>query len=441
MGLLFRGIVWFGLYVLLTVLPLGVATIVDPYPTPRPFLLELSVGLGLVAYALMAMQFALVTRLKAASMPFGTDALTQFHRQLGIAAVLFALLHPLLITGHGIGLSAWQPFSGSIATRTGAAALWAALLILATSLLRRRLRISYEVWDLVHLAAAIIIVSAMLWHVLAVSGYTAIGAMRWLLVAYGVLVVALLLRYRVARPVRLWRRPWEVVWNRDEGGDTRTLRLKPAGDQGFEFEPGQFAWLITGRNPLWGAQHPITISSSAETPAGNELEFSIKAMGDWSSTVVPELAPGNRLWVDGPYGAFTPDRVPGQGLVLIAGGIGISPMRSILLTMRDREDRRQVVLFYAARDATRAVFLDELDELAGVLDLARVPVWEEPGPDWVGERGFINEAMLRRHLPAHARHYQYFVCGPVPMIDAVERALTAIGIPAERIHSERFNIV
>lgn len=441
MGLLFRGTVWFGLYVVLAVLPLGTAVLVDPFPGSRGFAVEVSVGTGLVAFAFLAMQFALVTRLKGASVPFGTDALMQFHRQLGIAAAVLVVLHPLMLQGGTVELSAWLPFTGSVVTSSGAAALWAVLLIVGTSLLRRRLQLSYEAWNAIHLLGALVVIAAMTWHALAVSGYSRVPAIRWLLIGYAVLAMVLLLRYRVIRPTLLRRRPWEVAENRDEGADTRTLRVRPDGHDGFSFLPGQFAWIVTGRDPLWGAQHPATIASSAERAPGSDLEFTIKALGDWSSEVVPALAPGDRLWIDGPYGVFTPDREPGQGFVLIAGGIGISPMRSMLRTMKDREDRRPVVLFYAAHDPGRAVFLDELDALARDMALETIHVWEEPEAGWSGEQGFIDEAMLRRHLPEHFMHYQFFVCGPVAMTDAMERALTAIGIPAEHIHSERFNLV
>lgn len=441
MGLLFRGVVWFGLYVLLAVLPLALAVLVDPFPASRGMLVETGVGAGLVAFSLMAMQFALVTRLKAASLPFGTDALMQFHAQLGIVAVALVVLHPLLLLPVGPGPEAWQPFTGNAGTRSGALALWAALLILLTSLFRRRLRLSYGAWNAAHLLGALVVVGAMTWHVLAVSGYAGTPVMGILLSGYTALALLLMLRYRVARPLLLRGRPWVVVENRDEGADTRTLRLRPSGHGGLAFQPGQFAWLITGSNPLWGAQHPVTISSSAEIPASGDLEFSIKALGDWSGRVVPGLSEGDRVWVDGPYGVFTPDREPGQGFVMIAGGIGISPMRSMLLTMRDRGDRRPVTLLYAARDPGRAMFLDELAALSRDMELEVVHVWEEPEADWKGERGFIDEAMLRRHLPARFRHYQFFVCGPDAMTGAMERALSAVGVPAERIHSERFNFV
>jgi predicted ferric reductase len=203
------------------------------------------------------------------------------------------------------------------------------------------------------------------------------------------LALLLLLRYRLMRPLMLWRRPWELIENRDAGGSTRLLRVRPVGHAGFAFEPGQFAWLMTGSSPLWSAQHPISMASSAERPADGTIEFAIKALGDWSGTVVPALAPGARLWVDGAFGAFTPEGRPAQGYVLIAGGIGISPMRSILQTLRDREDVRPVVLFYArttgrgCRSATRSTSSPR------TLNLTVVYVFEQPGEDWTGERGFV----------------------------------------------------
>lgn len=441
MGLLFRGIVWFGLYLALAGLPLFCALVTDPFTGRRSLLVEISAGAGLVAFSLLALQFALVGRIKSASAPFGTDALLQFHRQLGMAAIGFAVLHPLLLTGWRLGIESWNPLAGSGVSQSGAIAVWTAVVLLATSLFRRRFRLSYEAWNAVHLTGAVLLVLAMTVHVLLVSGYAGSAVMRGLLVAYAVMALALLLRYRLVRPALLARKPWEVVSNRDDGGSTRTIGVRPLNHAGLEFEPGQFAWLLTGGSPLWAQQHPLTISSSAELPADRSLEFSIKALGDWSGTAVPRLAPGDRVWVDGPYGVFTPEREPALGLFLIAGGIGVSPMRSMLLTMRDRDDRRPVVLLHAVHDPSRAIFAEELEALQRVLDLKVVYVYEAPGPDWQGERGYITRAMIECYLPRHYRHFQFFICGPVPMNDAVERMLLASGVRAERIHTERFNMV
>jgi predicted ferric reductase len=440
-SLLLRGLVWFGLYVALTLLPLVVAWWERPWEAPRPFLVEASVATGLLALPLMVFQFALVSRLGPASRPFGSDALMQVHAQVGLVALAAVVVHPLLLLGHGVPLTAWNPFGGPWLLQTGAIALWATLLIVVTSVFRRRLRLSYEAWQVLHLVLAVVLTAAMILHILAARGYAAEPGMRALLVAYGALGFGVLLHYRVLRPLIIWRRPWTLVENRDVGGSTRLLRVRPAGHRGFAFEAGQFAWLITGSSPLWSAQHPISMASTAERAPDGTIEFGIKALGDWSGTVVPALEPGARLWVDGAFGAFTPEGHPAQGYVLIAGGIGISPMRSILQTLRDREDVRPIVLFYAAHDWTRVSFRDELEGLRQSLNLTIVYVFEAPGDDWTGERGYVTADVLCRHLPRQYRRFMYFMCGPVPMMDALELALVEIGVPAGAIQSERFDMV
>jgi predicted ferric reductase len=440
MSLLLRAVSWSTTYVVLACLPLVVALVADPIPESRSFVLELSVALGLVAFALFAMELALVSRLRAASEPFGTDALMWFHRQMGIAAALFALAHPLLLGPRA--LSMWNPFAGPAAARYGAAALWSAVVLVGVSVLRKRLRIPYEPWKRSHQVLAIAVVAFMWLHAREVGRYAGAPLVTGALTAYAALFVVLMLRYDVVRPLLLARRPWEVVENRDEGADTRTLVVRPAGHAGIAFAPGQFAWLLTGKRPLSSEQHPISISSSAEPNPDGRLELSIKALGDWSRDVVPRIAPGARVWLDGPFGAFSIDRVAGaRGFVLIAGGIGVTPMRSMLATMRDRGDSRPVVLLYAANHPRRTVFGRELERLAGEMDLRVVYVFEEPDADWAGERGRVTADVLRRHVPGGLAGRHYFVCGPPPMMDSVEGILAELGVPAERLSTERFDMV
>lgn len=441
MSLLVRGIFWFGLYLALALAPLGAALLVDPIALRRDFGLEFGVALGLVAYALMVLEFALVGRLRGVSEPFGMDALMLFHRLMGSAALLFTLGHTALLAWRGPGLALLDPFRGGALVQSGWLALLLTLLLVGVSLGRKRLRLSYERWLLAHRVGAILLVGAMLAHALAANAYARSPIVRGVLIAYAGLFLALLLVYRLARPLRAWRKPYEVLENRDEGADTRTLVVRPLGHAGFDFAPGQFAWLVTGRSPLALEQHPISIASSAEQGAERALEFSIKDLGDWSGERVPRIRPGERLWLDGPYGSFTPDREPALGFVLIAGGIGITPMRSMLLTMRDRGDRRPALLLYAAHDPTRAIYARDFELLQRQLALRIVYVYEEPPPGWEGERGLVTRELLARHLPPMHRHHQFFVCGPGPMMDAVERSLAALGVPPERVQSERFDMV
>ena len=441
MGLLFRGIFYFGLYLLIALLPLGAALFANSIGYARPYWVEVAVAAGFLSFSIMLLEFALVSRLRVASDPFGTDALVYFHRVLGITATLMLVAHIVLLMGRSADWGMLNPFSGSYGSVTGAIALWLLLVLIVSSLLRKRLRISYTLWDNLHRWTAFFVVIASLMHIQAFGSYTESALVRWTVAGLTVFFLGLLVTYGFVRPFRLWRRPWQVVANEDAGADTRSLTVAPVGHPGFRFEPGQFAWLITGRTPFVREQHPITIAGSAEPPADGAQQYGIKNLGDWSGSMVKALKPGDRLWVEGPYGALSIDREPAQGFVLIGGGIGITPMRSILLTLRDRGDNRPCLLFYAAANWDGVVYKDELLALESSMNLEIVWVFERPDAGFSGEHGRMSRDILERHLPKHFAYYQFFICGPNPMMDAVERLLAEYGVPEGRIHSERFDNV
>jgi predicted ferric reductase len=404
------------------------------------FAFEFGAAAGWVAFGLLAAQFALVTRVRSATAAVGSDALLLFHRLMAWTALGFLALHVLLLAPR-----LPDPFAAGASERSGAIAAWTAALLVLTAVLRRRLRVSYEVWLSTHRSFSIVVVIATAWHV-----HSALGpgqglarAIAW--TCCGAALAALATQ-RVLRPLTLLRRPWEIVENRDEGADTRTLVLRAIGHDGLRFAAGQFVWISTPRahgvRGLIAEEHPITIASSPEHDGGRTLELAIKALGDWSRDVVPELRVGERVRIDGPFGAFSYEDVPAQRLVLIAGGIGITPMRSMLLAMRDRGDTRKVELFFAAHDRSRAMFAAELERLRGELDLRVVFVLESPGPgDGPCERGRVTAELLRRHLPAELHFTHVFVCGPPPMVASVEAVTAELGIPARNVHTERFDLI
>jgi predicted ferric reductase len=430
--------VWFLCYVVAILLPLRFAILVAPIEAGRPFLLELGVGLGFIAYPLLTSEFLLVGRLRGISHLYGNDVLMFFHKYMGIAALAFVIGHAALASqGH---IAQLNPFGGPAMLRHGAWALWLVVAIAVTSIYRKSLRLSYGTWMLLHFLLALAIAVFGLVHILAARAYTSQPVLHGLMIGCFLLYLVPTLRYRFWDYVRMTLRPWQVVANRDEGGGTRTLVLEPVGHPGFEFQPGQFAWLSTG-HPLVTEHHPISIASSAELTAARRIEFSIRDLGDWSGGKVPQVTPGSQIYVNGPFGGFSPDREPGQGFVLIAGGVGITPMRSMLLTMRDRGDVRPVILLYAERNAESLIHREELSRLTREMSLTLVVVLEAPPTGWTGEQGWIDADTLRRYLPAQFKRYQYFMCGPTLMMDAVEKHLAALGVPQARVHAERFNVV
>jgi predicted ferric reductase len=429
-----RAVFWVIAYLGVVVTPLVFASIGASQPD-HGFWTNLSVALGFVGLAMMGLEFVLVARFKPVAAPFGQDALLQFHRQIGYVGLAFLLVH--------VAISAtWEEltFSNAITAPAlvwfGMAAGLALIALVATSVWRRQLRLSYEWWHAAHTALALVAVAGALGHVFFVDEYV---STLWKQVLWGLMsaaFVALLLWVRLVKPRRMRERPWRLERVGTERGQTTTLALRPPGNIDFRFDPGQFAWFALGRSPFSLTQHPFSFSSSAER---DEVEISIKALGDFTSRV-HELNPGTTVYVDGPHGVFSMDQDEGPGFGFIAGGVGVTGLLSMLRTMADREDVRPAVLVYANRDWEGVAFREELERLEGQLNLTVVHVLEKPPASWSGETGYVTAELLRRHLPRGNRRFQFFICGPEPMMNAAETALVELGVPSERVHTERFDM-
>ena len=251
-------------------------------------------------------------------------------------------------------------------------------------------------------------------------------------------VIGLLVYVRLVVPLLQLHRPWVVDRVIPERGRATTLVLRPLGHRGLRFLPGQFAWLTLGKTPFAVEDHPFSFSSSAEH--ATEVAMTIKEAGDFTSAV-KHIAPGTPAYLEGPHGAFTIDRYPGSGCVFVAGGVGITPVMSMLRTLADRSDRRPQLLVYGARSWEEITFREELERLRSRLDLRVVYVLSDPSEDWRGERGRITYDLLERHLPRGQAVVPLLHLRSAPMMDAVEHALRRAGVPWPSIYTERFSMV
>ena len=127
--------------------------------------------------------------------------------------------------------------------------------------------------------------------------------------------------------------------------------------------------------------------------------------------------------------------------MFIAGGIGITPIMSMLRSLTAEGDARPLRLIYASRSLDRCVFREELMRLAELQLLELTFVFRSPPPDWTGETGRLTPEMLDRLLPERRRDHHYFVCGPDEMMDMVEQELYGRGVHFGQVHSERFDLV
>jgi len=193
-------------------------------------------------------------------------------------------------------------------------------------------------------------------------------------------------------------------------------------------QPGQFfIWRFLTKHDWWHA-HPFSLSAA---PRPNMMRITVKDLGDGSRSL-QDLRVGTHVFAEGPYGTFTADRRTRPGVLLIAGGIGITPLRAVLDSFRPGDD---VVLCYRVAHEDEVLFRDELAHIAKERGLALHVV---PGTD-IGDdhTDKLGVPALRRNVPDIARRDCY-VCGPPGLIEAVRRRLRALRVPESQIHYERF---
>lgn len=440
MNALVSGALWLSVYLGIVLAPVA-ALLLAPTPPGGGFWWDLSMGLGFAGLTMMGVQFVLTARFKRATAPFGIDVIYAFHRYLAYALLCIILLHPLILVvrdpAHLGAIVA--PWAAPPEVSAGTVAVVLLLVLVAVSAFRKPLRIPYEPWRVTHLFLSLGALGFAFLHLRGVSYYTGAPAIRGLWWVIGLSILAIIFHVRLLRPLLLLREPWRVVEVRPELASSWTVVVEPRGHTGFSFEPGQFAWLTVGRSPLAMQEHPFSIASSPDP--GGRMEFVIKELGDFTRTV-GGIPPGTVAYVDGPYGAFSMDRHPdAAGYAFLAGGIGIAPVMSMLRTLADRGDPRPHVVFTGHSTWDRVPLRDELAALRERLNLEVVHVLEEPPDEWDGEEGWITRDLLDRYLPPERKEFHYFICGPVPMIRAVEEFLGELDIAPSRVHTELFDMV
>ena len=436
-----QGAFWITVYLLLATAPLLIL-LTGPVPPGREFWRELSVALGFGGLAMMALQFVLTARFKVIKAPYGSDVIYHFHRQISLVAFVLILVHPLLLFVNAPDtLRLLNLFSAPWRARAGVVAVLLLAALIVASLWRKTFKIEYTGWRIWHGILAIAVVSLAMAHIVLAAHYVNTPWKRVLWAGYGLFWIGLLVWIRLIKPMLLLRRPYAVDQVIQERGDAWTLVVKPVGHAGMSFMPGQFAWLTAWKSPFADTEHPFSFSSSASQ--SESVAFTIKELGDFTRTI-KDLQPGQVVYLDGPFGAFSVDRHPhAQSYVFVAGGIGITPMMSMLRTLADRGDRRSLLLIYANNTWEDVAFREEIDSLRQRLDLRVVHVLRDPPEGWQGEQGFVSKDLLARHLPPERSRdaFEVFICGPKPMMDAVETALVELGVHLGDFHSERFDLV
>ncbi|MCX4904308.1 ferredoxin reductase family protein [Streptomyces sp. NBC_00878] len=390
---------------------------------------------GLHAALLMLFQLLLVARLPWLDRRIGMDRLTVWHRWVGFLLLWTVLTHATLVVLGYANLDdasmvkTFVALSGVPASLLGmlAAAVIVVIAVMSTRPLRRRL--PYEVWHGLHLLLYVALGLSFVHQLQETTTFassafaTAYWWLLWLF-AFGALLTG-----RVAMP--LWRNAYHrfrVAAVVPESDNVVSVYVTGRHLDKLPARAGQFCiWRFPGHNNWWLA-NPFSLSAA---PGGQGLRLTAKAAGS-TSAGLRNVPVGSRAFVEGPYGAFTSLHRTRPGTLLIAGGVGITPVRAML----EEEATGDVVVLYRVRSETDAVLLNEVRHLValrgGRLHLLTGRTGEGGTPTFGPDS-------LHRLVPDITERDVY-VCGPPAMTKAVLAGLRDLRVPARQIHAEKFGL-
>ncbi|MFE9043945.1 ferric reductase-like transmembrane domain-containing protein [Streptomyces sp. NPDC007818] len=387
---------------------------------------------GLLAGYGVLVLLLLMARVPAVEHGVGADRLARWHARGGRYVLGLIAAHTVLaLVGYAVhtrtdlvtatgGLLSY----GAIAAAGAGTLLLTAVGVTSARAVRRRIR--HETWHAVHLGA---LLAAALGFVHQLAGPDLGGPLtRWLWSMAHATVAVLLLWYRFVVPVRAaLRHDLRVAEVRDETPGVVSVLVRGRGVARLRAEPGQFfRWRFLSRG-LWATALPFSLSAPVRD---DTLRVTVKVRGDHTRRV-RRLRPGTRVLASGPYGALTAHRRTRRKVLLLAGGVGITPLRALFETLPGGPG--DLTLLYRASDEGGLVLREELEAIARE---RRAALHYLLGPSDSSYDPLAPRA-LRALVPDLAAHDVY-LCGPPAMARAATASLVRAGVPAARVHTENF---
>jgi len=427
-------------YVALWVAGLGLGLVVGIEVATRT---ELS-GAGALALelgrwtALLGTYAALLVVLLVARVPWlersvGFDRMVAYHRALGPAVIVLIAAHVVLVTiGYAAGqVSFVEQVWAFLSSYTWMlpAFVGFGLMVMAgiTSWRVARRRMKYETWWVTHLYLYLAIALAFLHQVLFGQQFASHDWARWIWIGMYVVTFGALLVFRVGMPIyRSLRHDLRVHAVVRESRDTVSVWISGRDLDALRIRGGQFFGWRFLTPQMWWDSHPYSLSAGADP---RYLRITVKDLGDHSASLA-RLRPGTRVVAEGPYGVFTADARHSERVVLVAGGTGIAPIRSLI---DDLPATVQVDLLFRAPRTEALVLRKELEAIAAARGNLRIRYL-------VGtRRDYPIDARTLLHLVPDVRSADIYVCGPRQLNDAVRAAADVLAIPDQRVHDEAFS--
>ncbi len=420
---------------------------------------------GIVAYALFCVQFALIARPKCIERQLGLGNMFRAHAVIGPLAITVSFIHGFFSKASAVGISAnfYSRLGGIVLALFCAIAVFSFVFLANTRFhlinplvkikkLGDRFGLRYDFARLSHNASLPVLILACA-HASLGPEIAVRPILKYIIITMLAVSVYFWLYHKFLRPVAACTVSGVEVL----GSRLLRISLKPGPAKRPSHEAGQFGYLRMHVPGLGGEYHPFAISSPPAQPGSSEAEIQVlvKVVGDWTMRLydAAEYFPGalsKHPWkasLDYPYGTFTLKKHGLQKnangpLVLLAGGIGISPFLSILASLARKGSTRRILVLWAAGTRDDLVDLDKLAAYMSKLPgLSTIPVLSSD-PMWTGQRGLIDEAKLK-DLAAYelaSADASWMLCCPPPMRVQLMKTLRGLGVRRASICYENFSL-
>lgn len=380
---------------------------------------------AILAFFVLSLQYVWTARFKVFERLISYDRRVAIHRTLGFLGILLLSLHPIIV----LGSYALQdiPFTLTLPVGLGFLAYLILLVIAASTFLGRIWGTSYETWKHLHWLTFVVLTLAFVHSMLIGSDLYGEFRIAWIVI-FG-LHVALMLG-KLIRKVRVWFPAYRVVDVRKENENVSTLEIEsPTRD----YEAGQFGFLSVKLDNRWQAWHPFSLTS---TPDTDRATMSIKKVGDFSCRI-DSIEPGHRAKLDLGFGGFSPRFVPDTRYVMIAGGVGITPIYGVLGDLRTWENPPDVSLLYSCHSEADILYRMDLEKWFAGRDNWDITFILTSQPDWPGVTGRLTPDRLPE-LCNNDYSGTFMLCGPLGMVRSLRRHLIGEGVPRRKIRRELF---
>lgn len=404
--------------------------------------------LGSIAFTWLNLQLILSSRPKFIESYFGLDKFYKFHGLMAVIAIALAFSHKLLK-----GLTFSESFTtqlGDVAIIIFIGAAVLALIFMVDTIIKKikilntlrtlskKIEIGkYNVQVILHNLNVIAVIFVFLHVMLTNSAKNPI--IKTVYTLYFVVSISFYLYHKIIKRY-LFQNKFIIKEIIQESESMWTLKMYPVKGKVMDYKPGQFGFIRIIDNGISSEEHPFSISSQ---PLNKEyISITIKNLGDWTANI-KNVKSGNTALLDAPYGRFSPMLYNYEGgIVLIVGGVGITPILSILRYFYEFKKDQKITLFWGINSISEIICSDEFDLFSKEMkNFSLIPVVAKD-KDFAGEKGFINQEKLERLIKSEdgLEHLQYFICGPAIMQMTVLKSLKSMGINNSKLHYESFSL-